>query len=161
LLTLVVNVITALVGNLELIRNPLQASGEPPFSRGQYVAVVAFVIFVGFLAFYGIISKAGAIGTNGGIFPEIMSPFTLRSFGVFYFTVALAVVPYLWNHNLKAILHHSFASYGLIVFITIAAFVYLPLFDFASKPGGLLYFGAYLGVGIPIFFVFRRLGTGN
>lgn len=51
-------------------------------------------------------------------------------------------------------------SYGLILFITIAAFVYLRLLDFAAKPGGLAYFIAYLAVGIPLLFVFRKLGTG-
>jgi hypothetical protein len=55
---------------------------------------------------------------------------------------------------------HSMASYGLIVFITIAAFVYIRLFDFAAEPGGLLYFITYLAMGIPLIFVFRNLGTG-
>ena len=73
---------------------------------------------------------------------------------------ALAVLPFLWNKNLNAILHHSIASYGLILFITIAAFIYIGLFDFAAKPAGALYFIAYLAVGIPLLFVFRKLGTG-
>jgi hypothetical protein len=101
------------------------------------------------------------VGTNGGIFPEVMSLFTLRSFGVFYLTLALAIIPYLWNRDLNAILHHSIASYGLIFFITIAAFVYLRLFDFAARPGGLLYFAAYLGVGVPLVFAFRKYGFGK
>ena len=79
---------------------------------------------------------------------------------MFYLTLALAVVPFLWNKNLNAILHHSIASYGLILFITIAAFVYLHLFDFTERPGGALYFTAYLVVGIPLLFIFRKLGTG-
>jgi membrane-anchored glycerophosphoryl diester phosphodiesterase (GDPDase) len=113
-------------------------------------------LFVGFLGFYGMIARSGAFGTNGGIFPEVMSPFTLRSFGVFYFALALAVTPYLRDKNLNALLHHSIASYGLIFFITIAAFAYLGLFDFAARPGGLLYFGAYLGVGIPLLIVIAK-----
>ncbi len=160
-ITLIVNTAAALPGIFELLRNPPTSKADSSFSLIQRVAVIVFVIFVGFLALYGCTAQIGAPGTNGGIFPEIMSPFTLRSFGVFYLSVALAVVPYLWNQNLNAILHHSIASYGLIVFITLAAFVYIRLFDFAAKPGGLLYFGAYLGVGIPLLFVFRKLGTGN
>jgi hypothetical protein len=161
-ITLIVNTITAVIGFIDLLRiRPKLAASGPTFSAGQYTATIAFILFVGFLGLYGLTAKIGAPGTNGGIFPEIMSLFTLRSFGVFYFTLALAVIPYLWNRNLNAILHHSIASYGLIVFITIAAFVYIHLFDFASKPGGLLYFLAYLAVGIPLIFVFRRLGTGT
>ena len=89
-----------------------------------------------------------------------MSLFTLRSFGVFYFCIAMAVVPFLKDRSLNSILHHSIASYGLILFITAAAFVYIGIFDFAARPGGLLYFGAYLMVGIPLLFIFRKLGTG-
>jgi hypothetical protein len=159
--TLIVNALTAIIGFVDWLRiRPKLASSNPAFSMGQYAATVAFIIFVGFLGLYGSTAKAGSPGTNGGIFPEIMSPFTLRSFGAFYLTLSLAVIPYLWNRNLNAILHHSIASYGLIVFITIAAFVYLRLFDFAAKPGGLLYFIAYLAVGIPLISVFRNLGTG-
>lgn len=161
MITLIVNALTALIGFIDWlrIRPPVEASG-PQFSAGQYAATIAFIVFVGFLGIYGLTAPVSAPGTNGGIFPEIMSPFTLRSFGMFYLTLALAVIPYLWNRNLNAILHHSIASYGLIIFITIAAFVYIDLFDFAVKPGGLLYFIAYLAVGIPLLFAFRKLGTG-
>ena len=58
------------------------------------------------------------------------------------------------------ILHHSIASYDLIIFITMVAIIYIRLFDFAAKPGGSLYFIEYLAAGIPLIFVFRRLGTG-
>lgn len=162
LVTLIVNALTAVIGFIGWIRiHPRLASLNPAFSTGQYAATVAFILFVGFLGVYGSNAQIGAPGTNGGIFPEKMSLFTLRSFGMFYLTLALAVIPYLWNRNVNAILHHSIASYGLIVFITIAALVYLHLFEFAERPGGLLYFIAYLSVGIPLIFVFRKLGTGT
>ena len=159
---ILVNALTALVGVLDLLRiRPVLRSPGPVLSRGQYAAAVAFILFAGFLGVYGCVAQIGAPGTNAGIFPEIMSLFTLRAFGVFYLAIALAVVPYLWHPNLDAILHHSFASYGLIFFITIATLANINLFDFAAKPGGLLYIGAYLVVGIPLLFVFRRLGTGK
>jgi hypothetical protein len=159
--TLIVNALTAVVGFIDWLHiRPKLASSNPAFSAGQYAATVAFILFVGFLGLYGSNAQIGAPGTNGGIFPEKMSLFTLRSFGMFYLTLALAVIPYLWNRNVNAILHHSIASYGLIVFITIAAFVYVHLFDFVARPAGSLYFIAYLAVGIPLIFVFRRLGTG-
>jgi hypothetical protein len=161
LVTLLLNVIAAFVGILDWLRlRPSARSIGLTFTRFQNISLIAFIVFVGFLGIYGLSAQIGAPGTNGGIFPEVMSLFTLRSFGMFYFTLALAVVPYLWNKNINAILHHSIASYGLIVFITIAAFVYIRLFDFAAKPGGALYFIAYLAVGIPLLFVFRKLGTG-
>lgn len=161
LLTLVVNALTAFVGTIEIIRLRLKntPNGEI-LNSAQKIPAVLFVIFVGFLGGYGIVAQIGDIGTNGGIFPEIMSLFTLRSFGVFYFSLALAVIPFFWQIGHKTVLHHAFASYGLIVFITAAAFINLPLFDFSQHPGGLLYFGAYLIVGIPLAFLFRKYGTG-
>ena len=162
LITLLINALAAIVGIMDWLRlRPSAMAGGPTFSPLQNTALIAFIVFVGFLGLYGSNVQIGAPGTNGGIFPEVMSLFTLRSFGMFYLTLALAVVPYLWNKNLNAILHHSIASYGLIAIITVAALVYLRLFDFASRPGGALYFIAYLAVGIPLLFVFRRYGTGT
>ena len=161
-ITLIVNAVTAVVGILELVsKRPSLRSEGVRFSPMQNTFLIVFIVFVGFLGLYGCMAQIGAPGTNGGIFPEIMSLFTLRSFGVFYLSLALAVMPYLWNKDLNAILNHSIASYGLILFITAAAFVYLRLFDFTAKPGGFLYFGAYLGVGIPLLFAFRKFGVGK
>src|SRR5689334_1475506 len=144
-ITLIVNALAAIIGTIDLFRfRPSASSSGPTFSTFQNVCLIAFILFVGFLGLYGSNAKIGDPGTNGGIFPEVMSLFTLRSFGMFYLTLALAVVPFLWNKNINAILHHSIASYGLIFFITIAAVVYVGLFDFAAKPGGALYFIAYL-----------------
>lgn len=161
LLTLVVNALTALIGVVDVLRiRPTATASGPAIPSLLYTAVIGYVLFVGFLGIYGSTVQVGAPGTNGGIFPEVMSPFTLRSFGVFYLMLALSVLPFLWNNHLQALLHHAFASYGLIIFITLAAFVYFRLFDFSAKPGGLAYFIAYLAVGIPLLFVFRKFGTG-
>ena len=159
--TLIVNAIAALIGSIEWLRDrPALEWFGSQINKGQYAATVGFILFVGFLGLYGLTASMGAPGTNGGIFPEVMSPFTLRSFGMFYLTLALAVIPFLWNRNLNTILHHSIASYGLILFITLAAFFYIGLFDFSSRPGGLLYFLAYFAVAIPLLIAFRKLGTG-
>lgn len=162
LITLAVNVLAAVVGIFDYLRiRPANKPNGTILTNPQKIPAGAFVVFVGFLGIYGLIAQIGDVGTNGGIFPEIMSLFTLRSFGVFYLSLALAVIPFFWNIGHKTVLHHSYAAYGLIVFITIAALVYLPLFDFSTRSGGLLYFAAYLGVGIPLTFVFRKHGTGN
>jgi hypothetical protein len=162
LITLIVNTLAAFVGVFDYLRlRPSNQSSGPTFSNIQSLPAFAFVLFVGFLGLYGITAQIGDPGTNRGIFPEVMSLFTLRSFGVFYFSLALAVIPYFLNRNLNSILHHAFAAYGLIVFITAAAFIYIGLFNFAERPGGLAYFGAYLAVGIPLFFVFMKFGTGR
>lgn len=162
LITLVVNVITALAGLADWIR--IRPALEPitrPRQTRRRIGPILFVLFVGFLGIYGVLAPVGAPGTNGGIFPEIMSPFTLRSFGVFYLSLALSVVPFLWDENLDTLLTYGLAAYGLIVFITLAAFVYIGLFDFVARPGGIVYFAAYLIVGIYFLLLFRKFATGT
>ncbi len=156
-----INLTAAAAGAIDFIRlrpgrDPFGPQSPPFFTGG----VIAFVTAVGFLGLYGIIAQIGWPATGGEIFPEPMSLFTLRSFGVFYFALALSAFSLLFDRNMLAWLHHSFAAYGLIVAITAAAFVYIRLFDFAARPGGLLYIGAYLIVGVPFLFLFRRYGTG-
>jgi hypothetical protein len=161
LAALLVNDLTALAGISDWFRlRPTRERFGEEIGNSQRGLVLTFILFVGFLGLYGMLTRVGSVGTNGGIFPEVMSLFTLRSFAVFYFALALGVLPYLWDRNARALLHHSIASYGLVVIITVAGLVYIRLFDFSTHPGGLLYFGAYLAVGIPLFFVFLKHGTG-
>jgi hypothetical protein len=159
--TLLVNVLAAGIGVVDWMRTrPSSEPSGPQVVWWQRAAVLVFVLLVGFLGAYDSTNQLGDPGTNADIFPELLSLFTLRSFGLFYLSLALAAVPLLWEKNLNALLSHGFAAYGLILFITAAAFVNIPLFDFAAQPGGLLYFGAYLIVGVPLFFVFLFFGTG-
>jgi len=162
LITLLVNAAAAVPGLADWIRlRPASESMGRPTRTTHRIMALLFVLFVGFLGVYGSSAPIGAPGTNGGIFPEVMSLFTLRSFGVFYLSLALGVVPLIWERNLVTFLTHSLASYGLVVFITIAALVYIGLFDFAARPGGLAYFAAYLLVGVALLFEFQRSGTGS
>jgi hypothetical protein len=162
LIALIVTVISALVGLIDLVRiRPTRESSELQLQAKHRNGVIFYILFVAFLGLYGLTVQVGAPGTNGGIFPEVMSLFTLRSFGAFYLALALAVVPFLREKNLNTFLTHAIVSYGLIIFITLAAFVYIRLFDFAARPAGLIYFGAYLIVGILLFLEFRKQGTGS
>ena len=162
LTALFANVLAAVIGLLDLIRlKPNIESATEPVGSIFVVGLIFFVVFVGFLGYYGSAAQIGDIGTNGGIFPEVMSLFTLRSFGAFYLSLALSAVPLFWNRNRQTFLSHGFVSYGLIIFITAAAFVHIGLFDFSARPGGLAYFGAYLAVGIFFLINFFIYGTGK
>jgi hypothetical protein len=161
LVTLIVNAAAALVGLSDWLR--LKPPAEPAglhMPTVYRIAAMLYILFVGFLGLYGSTVQLGAPGTNGGIFPEAMSLFTLRSFGVFYLALALSVIPLLWEKDFNTLLNHGFASFGLIMFITLAALVYIRLFDFSAKPGGLAYLAAYFAVGITFLLTFRKFGTG-
>jgi hypothetical protein len=161
LITLCVNVLTAIVGLIDIFRiRPRRESFGPPARPLHHGMETALVIFVALLGLYGITARIGDVGTNGGIFPEIMSLFTLRSFAVFYLSLALGALPLIRERNLATLLHHAYASYALIIFITLAIVFYLEVFDFANQPGQLLYPGAYLAAGIPTLIILLREGTG-
>jgi hypothetical protein len=160
-ITLCVNVITVIAGITDYfrVRPARQIFGRSTHTIHRILALT-FVMVVGWLALYGLFAKVGAIGTNGGIFPEVMSLFTLRSFAAFYLSLTVGALPLIWEKSLPVLLNHGYASYGLVIFITAAIFAYLEVFDFAIKPGQLIYVGAYFLVGIPTFFVLLREGTG-
>jgi hypothetical protein len=158
LATLLVNVLAALTGLWDWSRlRPTAAASSGPevFPRARFFATV-FVLFVIFLGLYGISVPIGGFATNGEIFPEPMTAFTLRSFAVFYLSLALASVPLLRQRSRDVFLFHACSFYGFIAFITTAAFWFLPLFDFPAFPVQVAYFAAYLVVGVPLLFVFRR-----
>jgi hypothetical protein len=160
-ITLSVNVVAALVGIFDWFRlRPMRSSFGRETQPVHRIMALGFIIIVGTLAVYGLFAKVGDVGTNGGIFPEVMSPFTLRSFAVFYLSLTLGAIPLTRERSLSILLNHAYAAYGLVIFITAAIFVYINIFDFANKPGQLIYVGAYFLVGIPIFFVFLKAGTG-
>jgi hypothetical protein len=133
----------------------------PQIGRARLIGVWAFLVFVGFLGVYGLLAQQGDPGLNRGIFPELLSPFTLRAFGAFYLSIMVGTFPLAFDWRLSAFLSHGFVSYGLILFITAAAFVYIHLFDFIDRPGGAAYFGAYLIVGVVFAIHFPRYGTGG
>jgi hypothetical protein len=121
----------------------------------------AFILLVGFLGLYGLTAVPGMRGLNAGIFPELLTPFSLRAFGAFYLALALAVVPLLWVRGRDNLLTHGFAAYGLIVFITAAAFINIGAFDFAARPTQSIYIGIYLLVGGVVGVYLLRFGTGT
>ena len=160
--TLGFNLLAALAGLAEWVRKrpSLDVEGKPiqPFAR---FFVILFIVVVGFLGAYGLVARQGWPATNGGIFPEVLSPFTLHSFGAFYLSLALGAVTLLFAKRMPPFLTYAFSAYGLIVAITMAAFWFLEAFDFKSRPGGLIYLGIYFAVGLVILVYFLRYGTGK
>lgn len=140
-------------------RTVVRRVGEP-FRPIETVLTVIFVLLVGFLGVYGLGAVAGMRGLNAAIFPEQMTMFTLRSFGAFYLALALCAVPLLLSRGRGNLLTHGFAQYGLIVFITLAAFVFIGQFNFAARPTQLAYLGIYFLVGGVVGLYLLRYGTG-
>src|SRR5205814_7634713 len=96
-----------------VLRPRLEPRGRIYGSADSAVGVL-LGLFVGFLGLYGLFAPAGSRGLNGGIFPEVLSAFSLRSFGAFYFSVSLALVPLFFVRGIDNTMSHLFASWGLL-----------------------------------------------
>jgi hypothetical protein len=70
------------------------------------------------------------------------------------------VIPLLWARGSNTFLTHAYGSYGLLVFITAAAFVFIEQFDFAARPTQAIYIGVYLAVAVVVGAYLVRYGTG-
>jgi hypothetical protein len=137
-----------------------EVKGRKPFLL-ERAYILIFILFVGFLGIYGLTATEGMRGLNATIFPEQLSPFSLRAFGAFYLALALSTVPLLLAPSVCAGLSHAYAFQGLIVFITLAALVFIGQFDLAARPTQLIYLGVYLIVGVINGTYLMLLGTGR
>ena len=140
LATLAINILVAILGIKDWIQlRPSIVSTEDTAGFVRFLAI-GFIVFVGLLGIYGLTAQSGWLGTKGEIFPEIMSPFTLRSFGAFYLSLTIGMIPILLDKRITPLLNYGFLAFGLIVIITIAGFAYLPLFNFQKHPFGTVIF---------------------
>jgi len=136
-----------IAASLSLLADRLRSkpqSEEPPERVPIWVRFVisGFVVFVIFLA---VVAVSGHwVGLNGGVFPEPLSLFTLRSFGAFYFSLAAPVITLMRTRRLQAATVYVWGGMALIVFITAAALFYLPVFNFSERPFQSIYLGVYL-----------------
>lgn len=149
LVTLAANLLAALLWLIEwLKRRPERERSGDRLGPVSMALVVIFVLVVAFLGFYGLFAPEGSRGLGGTIFPQVVSMFTLRAFGAFYLAVALPPIMLLIVRDQAMMLSHALLSWGLILFITLAAVVFIGEFDFANRPLQWIYIGIYLAVGL-------------
>jgi hypothetical protein len=148
LMTLALNLLAALLWLVEwLTHRPIGEHSGDRLGPVSMALVVIFVLVVAFLGFYGLLAPEGSRGLGGTIFPQVVSMFTLRAFGAFYLAVALPPIMILIVRDRAMMLSHALLSWGLILFITLAALVFIGEFDFANRPRQWIYIGIYLAVG--------------
>jgi hypothetical protein len=143
LLTIGLAAMTALIGIGEwLRRRPSDEPEGPPVPLLARIAIAAYVLFQPFLAVVALMGPRSAI--NGTIFPEAITPFTLRAFGAFYLALGIAALPLLWARGSAPIIIYALGGFGLVLPILFASFWHFGAFDFSARPGGMFYLGAYL-----------------
>jgi hypothetical protein len=145
-LTLAIGVAAAVVGIAEWgRRRPLVPRTDDPAAPRWFRALgILFAVTVGYLAVVGILDADA--GRSRNVFPEELSPFTLRAFGVFFLSIVIGTLPLVLARTLtiRPTLAYGWGGVGLIVPITVAAFLYLDRFDFSDHPRQSIYIGAYV-----------------
>jgi hypothetical protein len=110
-----------------------------PAMRAADVLFVAFVWLLAAVAFW-----APARATSGAIFPEPLSLFSLRAFGVFYLSLGVGLGVLVADRRADAYLVSMWCGLALVVPILVATAVYADSFDLSEHPGQLLYPLAYV-----------------
>ena len=150
LLTLGFTLIAGAFGILELRSTTAIVLDEvAPLSRNVRLALAGLAVFVGALAVGGFIAGPGGLSTTGKIFPESLTLFTVRAFAAFYLALAVSLVALLLRPSVASAFMLGIAGVALIVPILAAALLNVTAFDFAGRPLGLLYLGAYAVVLVP------------
>ena len=111
----------------------------PQILRTVDVVFVAFVWFLAAVAFW-----APERATNGAIFPEPLSLFSLRAFGVFYLSLGIGFVVLAADRRADALVVGMWCGVALVVPILAATIVYADSFDLSAHPGQLAYPTAYV-----------------
>jgi hypothetical protein len=150
--------LAGLVGTVDVVRlRPEHDLPGRPFPTYLKVLTWAFVVFVGFLFLTAMRRPEAAVG--GGVYPEDMSAFTVRTFGVYFLALVLGALAVLRRTSGDAVLAHIAGGLGITVPILLASLVYLEEFDFAAHPGQWIYIGSYVAVlaaSVPVLWLNRR-----
>jgi hypothetical protein len=128
------------------------------FTRFLMIAFIGLVFFLAAVAF-----AAPPRATGGAVFPEPLSLFSLRAFGVFYLSLGVGMIVLVADRHADAFLLYMRAGLVLVVPILVATVVYAGSFDLSAHPFQLLYPLAYVVALVGSVFSLwaaRRRGTG-
>ncbi len=121
---------------------PDRSSGDPPVTSLIRLMMVGFVALVFFLA--AVAFAAPPRSRSAAVFPEPLSLFSLRAFGVFYLSLGVAMLLLVADRRAEAFLLYMRAGLVLVLVILLATAVHARTFDLEEHPYQVLYPLAYL-----------------
>lgn len=140
-----INVVAAVVGLLDVLRlRPSLTGSGTPLPGPARGLIILFALGLSVVAAGGLLARAGGLSTEGGLFPEPLTLFSVRAFAAFFAALCLSAVLLIWSRNPTSLFSYGLAGMALMVPVLIAAFANLDKFDFSSRPGGILYIGAWV-----------------
>jgi hypothetical protein len=159
-------VVAAVVGVVDVVRlRPSTADAGPLVPVWLRAATAVFVVFVTFLFVVAMLRPSAAVG--GAVFPEDLSAFTVRSFGVYFLSLVLGVLVLAGRPTLRPLLAHIEGGLGITATVLLAALLHLDVFALGEHPGQWIYLGSYalvLAIGVPTVLYHRhatRSGPGE
>lgn len=142
LTALALTIISAGFGFVDWVRlRPSPRTEGPEAPTWWRIGVGVFVIFVGFLAVIAAVSNGAP---DQRVFPEPMTPFTLRAFGAFYLSLAVGAAWLAVSRTIGPTLTYGTAGLGLVIPTTAAIVPFIGVFAIDQHPLQLVYIGAYL-----------------
>lgn len=136
----------------------LRSGDAAPAEMGRlaprWIRAIAGLVggFVLFLAVGTLIAGPDGATARGEVLPEAMGLFSIKAFSAFLFALAAAILSLVLSRHVGPYRSLGLSGLYLIVPITLAAALNFSLFD-AAKPGTLVYFWAYVVVGLIILAV--------
>jgi hypothetical protein len=155
LASLAITDLTVLAAAGELIRRGVPSPvRRPPLRAWMRAGILIFVVGVGFL---GVVLLTGiAHGTS--MWKSPLTPLTAHTYGLFYSALTLGAISLLPAGGLPPLLSYARAGLALIIGSLIPAIVYLGQFDFQHRTAGVVYFAAYVIVGVALTLGLLRYG---
>lgn len=145
LATIVLLTLAAVVGAIDVARlRPGPEMDGRPMPLVVRTLVLMFIVFVGYLFGVALLRPSASVG--GGVFPEDMSPFTVRSFGVYFLALVLAAIVVARRSTVEPLLAHIVGGIGITIAILLASLLHLDVFSFSDHPGQWIYLGSYIVV---------------
>lgn len=149
LVGLVALAVGAAAGGL-VLRDATREAGSDRRATWWIRAIAALVgAFVLFLAVGTLLAGPDGATARGEVMPEPMGLFSIRAFSAFLFALAASILSLVLSREVAPYRALGTSGLYLIVPITLAAILNFSLFD-ASKPGTMVYFWAYVIVGLII-----------
>ena len=136
--------------DLVRLRPPMRVEGAPAPSLLRAL----WGIFAVLVALIGLVAFVASDVLDRRVFPEPMTPFTLRALGGFYVALALGAASVVVARTLPATIAYTSGPSAFTILITGASIVYIRVFDFGAHPKQWIYLGAYLGalvIGLAVY----------
>lgn len=154
-LVLLVASINAALGVFDWVRlRPAITPEGIPQPRWLRFVWVVFVVYV----FALVVLLVDGIAPDGKFWPGPLMLITSQAFAAFFFSLVLGAIPLVFARGLAPVLTYMRAGFVAAAIILLAAFVFIRLFDFIGRPGGLIYIGSYVAavVGAVLVWTYGR-----